>query len=451
MRRPATRYIWIPIVLVLIAIPAGFAYVEWSRSGPGAGLYSRLWKPDPVFSYWNPGRFYKSVQSVEGVFGGEECIDCHEALTPGIVKDWRASRHAKTREPVYCNSCHGSDHQKLRMPTPDVCGGCHTSQHRQFADERRYGFPSHALAMQRALDAKHFVDKPKAEVASCLQCHSVATKCDSCHTRHLFDPAEARRPEACITCHSGPPHPDDEAYFASAHGTLYSAEGADWDWKKPLRKGNYPAPTCAYCHMRDGLHQVADKAIWKFGLKEVNPLTSENEAKRKRWLDVCMDCHGKTQSEAWLRDLDSERKRAWQKLYAAEDVLKTIRSKAFLSPAPGKRPPYPVDWLEKFWPRARIGFWEGQAAAFYNVSRIERDYFEMWYFANLRSYKGAAHGARALVNDGHRQLQTALRAIQNEADILTRLGEKEQRSGKRFDPGPFWKSGAYTSLNAERN
>ena len=110
--------------------------------------------------------------------------------------------------------------------------------------------------------AKHFVDKPKAETTACLQCHSVATKCDSCHTRHRFDPAdEARRPEACLTCHSGPPHPDDEAYFASAHGRRYLAEGKDWDWSKPLRKGNYKVPTCAYCHMQNGRHQVADKAI----------------------------------------------------------------------------------------------------------------------------------------------------------------------------------------------
>ncbi|WP_272901963.1 multiheme c-type cytochrome [Candidatus Reidiella endopervernicosa] len=71
---------------------------------------------------------------------------------------------------------------------------------------------------------QHFVDKPKAEVTACVQCHSVATKCDSCHTRHLYSAAEARRPEACITCHSGPPHPDDET-FASAHGQLYLAEG----------------------------------------------------------------------------------------------------------------------------------------------------------------------------------------------------------------------------------
>lgn len=27
--------------------------------------------------------------------------------------------------------------------------------------------------------------------------------CDACHTRHLFSVAEARRPEACETCHMG--------------------------------------------------------------------------------------------------------------------------------------------------------------------------------------------------------------------------------------------------------
>ncbi len=447
----ATRYVWIPLIIALIAIPSAYGYVQWNRSGPGAGLYSRLWQPDPVFAYWSPKDFYTSVQTIEGVFKGAECVDCHADLTTGIVKDWRASRHAKAEEPVFCSACHGSDHQKLRMPTPDVCGGCHAAQHDQFIDERRYGFPSHVLAMDRAFDARHFVDKPKAEVAACMQCHSVATKCDSCHTRHRFDPAEARRPEACITCHSGPPHPDDEAYLASAHGRMYLAEGAGWDWKKPLRRGNYPAPTCAYCHMRNGTHQVADKSIWKFGLKEVNPLTSENAVKRKRWLDVCMDCHEKTDARAWLREVDRERKRAWKKLYAAEELLRKIRGAGHLAPPPGKRPAYPVDWLDKLWPRARIGFWEGQASAFFNVSRIERDYFEMWYFDNLRAYKGAAHNARALMDAGHQRMETALPAIKKEADTLIRLGEDERRNGKAFDPGRLWTSGAYTERNAESN
>ncbi|MCP4277270.1 MAG: hydroxylamine oxidoreductase, partial [Gammaproteobacteria bacterium] len=228
------RIVLLLLLCTLLVVSAGFAYVNWSKGGAGTGLYSRDWSPDPVQGYWDPENFYQSTDTVQGVFEGKLCVQCHEGITPGIVNDWSASAHARSGKPVYCNDCHGSDHQQLQMPTPEVCGNCHEKQHDDFMDEARYGFPSHVLAMVRAVDSPHFADKPKAEVQSCVQCHSVATKCDSCHSRHLFDAAEARRPEACITCHSGPPHPDDESYFSSAHGKLYLVEGKQWDWSKPL-------------------------------------------------------------------------------------------------------------------------------------------------------------------------------------------------------------------------
>ena len=58
------RYVWVPVVLVLIAIPLGYLYVHWSMSGPGTGLYSRVWSPDPVQGWWDPGRFFQPVQSL---------------------------------------------------------------------------------------------------------------------------------------------------------------------------------------------------------------------------------------------------------------------------------------------------------------------------------------------------------------------------------------------------
>jgi len=447
-------YIWTTVILAALLIPAGYGYVSWSKSGAGAGLYSRHWEPEPAFSYWHPERFYDSVDTVVGTFEGQQCVTCHEGATPGIVKDWQASRHAQPAEgqPVYCSACHGNDHEQLRMPTPAVCGTCHEQRVAELEDEKRFGFPSHALAMERVLDAKHFVDKPKAEVTACLQCHSVATKCDSCHTRHRFDPAEARRPEACLTCHSGPPHPDDETYFQSAHGQLYRRHGGDWDWSKPLAAGNYPAPTCAYCHMRNGKHQVADKSIWKFGIVQVNPLTSNNEVKRQEWLAVCSDCHEADWSAAQLRGLDAERKRAWHPLHTAEGILKGLRADDLLHPAAGERPPYPADGLDRIWPRARIGFYEGQASAFYNVSPIERDYFEMWYFDSLDAYKRAAHFAPERTDEAHGRLEQDLRALQNAAEDLRELGAREQRElGGRSIPGEFWNRGAYTDLNRERN
>ncbi|MCP4408539.1 MAG: hydroxylamine oxidoreductase [Gammaproteobacteria bacterium] len=446
------RYLLIPLILALLAVPTGFAYIHWSKSGPGAGLYSRHWSPDPVQGYWDPDSFYQSPDSVQGVFEGEQCIQCHEGITPGIVTDWRQSHHARSDEIVYCNDCHGNDHQQLVLPTPRICGACHEKQHSEFRDEARYGFPSHVLAMERALDAPHFVDKPKAEVQSCVQCHSVATKCDSCHTRHRFEAAEARRSEACITCHSGPPHPDDETYFASVHGQIYLKEGDGWDWSKTLKKGNYKAPTCAYCHMDGGRHQVAHKSLWKFGLREVNPHTSKNQVLRQRWIRLCSDCHQEQQATQWLAEMDRERKQAWEKLYAAENVLKDLRADGLLHPAASERPPYPMDWLDKIWPRERIGFFEGQASAFYNVSGIERDYFEMWYFDNLGAYKSAAHGNQAGVAEGHQRLTAALQQIEIRADKLRGLAEAERKAGIRsHSPAELWLNGEYTDHNREHN
>ena len=451
MARPLT----LCAALSLALLAAGIAAAGMQDKAGGRGLYGEDWVPDPVHEYWDPGAYHEpKTDGVEGRFSGAECVECHQGVTPGIVNDWQASRHREPgagKPPVTCAACHGDDHQALRFPTPADCGNCHEQQHGQFLDERRYGFPSHALAMQRAVDAKHFVDKPKAEVAACLQCHSVATKCDSCHTRHRFSAAEARRPEACLTCHSGPPHPDDETYFASAHGQRYLADGSGWDWSKPLRKGNYPAPTCAYCHMRGGKHQVADKSIWKFGLREINPRSPENKVKRRRWIAVCADCHKEDQAAAWLGALDGERKDAWDVLDEAEDILRALRSNDLLYPAPGERPPYPVDAVESVWPTARIGLHEGQASAFYNVSGIERAFFEMWYFDNLGAYKAAAHGAPALVRDGHARLVRSLENIRREAATLRDLGNAESAAKSRPDPSELWLKGAYSDLNRERN
>lgn len=444
------------LVGVLLLLP-------WSGSAPaglpadarGVGEHAGDWQPDPMHEFWDPGTYHRpETDRVEGVFRGEECQECHLSVTPGIVKDWLASRHAAPRdggEPVSCPACHGNDHQKLDFPTPRSCGECHPRRLAQMEEEKRYGFPSHALAMERAVDAKHFADKPKSEVTACLQCHSVATKCDSCHTRHRFDPAEARRPEGCITCHSGPPHPDDEAYFASPHGQLYRQQAASQDWSLPLTRGNYRTPTCAYCHLREGNHQVADKAIWKFGIREVNPRSPENLIKRKRWVETCADCHPADWSAERLGELDDERRAAWEQLYRAERLLKGLRGEGLLRPSARERPLYPMDLLAKLWPRERIGFYEGQASAFYNVSAIERDYFEMWYFANLGAYKGAAHGAPEMRDRFHGELHRAGRAIAREAQRLRSLESGEGPRARPIDLQPLWLEGEYTRHNRDHN
>jgi len=100
----------------------------------------------------------------------EECLGCHEEVTPGIVGDWRASRHAKAtpaealRKPalerrfsapaappgleemvVGCAECHtrnpdkhpdSFDHNGHRVHivvSPEDCAGCHPVEREQYA------------------------------------------------------------------------------------------------------------------------------------------------------------------------------------------------------------------------------------------------------------------------------------------------------------------------------
>ncbi len=94
------------------------------------------WQPDPMHEYWDPDNFHRPEQDlVEGNFQTAECVECHEGVTPGIVKDWQKSKHSAPSkgEPVGCDGCHGNDHQALVFPTPATCGKCHKKQHSNFS------------------------------------------------------------------------------------------------------------------------------------------------------------------------------------------------------------------------------------------------------------------------------------------------------------------------------
>jgi hydroxylamine dehydrogenase len=203
--------------------------------------------------------------------------------------------------------------------------------------------------------------------------------------------------------------------------------------------------------MDNGQHQVANKSIWKFGIKQVNPQTSSNEIKRQQWLQRCSECHEKDWSEQQLKGLDKERKLAWNKLNEAEQLLRLLRSDKLLFPPAGERPSYPNSTLDRYFPRARIGFFDGQASAFYNVSKIERDYFEMWYFDNLSAYKGAAHGDTLRVTNSHLALDNSLRSLKKQAKRIRQLSKQEKQANISPQTPTYFKQGEYTDYNRENN
>jgi len=100
--------------------------------------------------------------------------------------------------------------------------------------------------------------------------------CTSCHSRHDFSIAMARKPATCSECHKGPDVPAYKVYKVSKHGNIYSSQYHNWDFEAvPWVAGrDFTAPTCATCHVSlitdgDGnvvaerTHRFNDRLAWR--------------------------------------------------------------------------------------------------------------------------------------------------------------------------------------------
>lgn len=199
-----------------------------------------------------------------------KCVSCHERVTPGVVSDWRISRHSDVE--VGCADCHGDQHvsaddvAKVRIPTPETCAECHEKQVAQFKNGK------HALAWaaMKAMPTIHWQPMAMTDgMKGCGACHKIGLKsvaeikelkrtsagfgtasCDACHTRHTFSKKEAQQPQACETCHMGFDHPQWEMYSASKHGVRAGLK------QLGVLDPKAAAPTCQTCHMPQGHHDV---------------------------------------------------------------------------------------------------------------------------------------------------------------------------------------------------
>ena len=210
------------------------------------------------------------------VWGEENCVECHQKESPGMVNDWSISKHAEND--VTCSDCHGTDHStaadylKADLPDEHVCAECHEEQFESFAK----GKHNHGWTALNAIPATHYAPDELIEGGrGCGGCHNMGIKseaqrkeqldkgyryqnnsCDECHTRHTFSKKEATNPHACQQCHMGYDHPQWEMWSSSKHGERYFAKKA----------GDLPesasAPTCQTCHLRDGTHE--NHTAWGF-------------------------------------------------------------------------------------------------------------------------------------------------------------------------------------------
>src|SRR5215471_17169620 len=319
----------------------------------------------------------------------QKCIECHKRSTPGIVAQWRGSRHA--REGVGCFECHSASEKEpgafvhegqiiATVLTPNACSGCHGD----IVAENQRSHHAQAAKFIGSLDnvLGEVVEGRLAAVNGCWQCHGStvtilknpdgsirknaigapmldpatwpntgigrvnldgsAGACTACHSRHAFSKAMARQPEVCGKCHLGPDHPQTEIYDESKHGIAYRTQKAEMhlDHDRWIVGVDYTAaPTCSTCHMsatskQPVTHDVGARISWT--LRPVISKKLDNwEAKRKAMQEVCGHCHGAAFVETFYKSFD-DTVDLWNTKFGqpAQNIMNALKEAGKLSGTP---------------------------------------------------------------------------------------------------------------------
>jgi len=431
-----------------------------------------------------------------GVQDSTSCASCHNDLHPTIVRQFQHSAMGTPgtqntavdypdRE-ITCAACHGTDHDlimasKGRVPE-ETCATCHPRIYAEHVldNGHSYGPGPGDLGTnwERNISVPHYAQMPrKVMEMGCDPCHAQAgatlpadwdeeeqkyidtrsltyrNGCMACHTRHQFSLEEARKPEACHTCHMGPDHPNFEAYMSSKHGSIYSALGDQWDFTVPMAEAEWEAPTCAYCHMvyvdkeggRSTSHNMTRKIIWGMGvqpaggqLKDITQ-TPENQEKRNEMVRVCMTCHSEDKARGYLESADAHKLSGDALVVEARDILARLYDEGLIEAGHSQLaagllegPRYSAVEL----PTQFAQHWP--AGLYFNVSAIEREYFDMFFFSNLKSYKGAFHMSPDYAWwYGYADVLGHLARIRDEADVIRQGKANSDRTLFMIVTGPL--------------
>lgn len=347
------------------------------------------------------------------------CLECHEKAETNMVEAWRQSKHAEAD--VGCVDCHGDDHSAIfavkGQVSAAVCGQCHSEQVKQFDQSL------HAAAMDLLIDDPKFKRlSPAMAEMGCVSCHQTGArsydgnrgKCNVCHSGHTFSSEEARRPEACAMCHTGPDHPHMEMWQNSKHGQLYANEST-----------RDQAPTCVTCHMPDGNHhtgfgltlgQVASGAVYEGEDAPVPMRTiSRRDARKGRaaMVKTCLPCHSSRFASESLETADKIKREVDQLLGQAVDIISELEEDGLLA---AERLVSGEDLND---PVIQAGLVPGAAQLYDDLSPVEQRFFDMFKFHHATAFKGAYHQSPEYThNEGFLKMKQDLTFIRSEARKL---------------------------------
>lgn len=351
---------------------------------------------------------------------GQDCVSCHAKASAGLTRQWEQSAHADAG--VNCMDCHQADasesdameHEGQVIATvvsPKDCGRCHEPELKE--QQGSVHAEAYAIIKDRVPALAHNLTGPAMQAAGCDQCHGSLIKvkgdgtldpdtwpnsgigrinpdgskgsCSSCHGRHRFSKAQAREPEACVRCHSGPDSPDKEVFEASKHGMLYASQRDEMNLDSPewaAGKDYTAAPTCVTCHMGAAgklptTHDVGLRNAWSLntpvserqylvvlqdGSKLELPASAKApkrgseiekadgtlakvktvatpERRRQAMSLVCLECHSKTFTTGFMKQFDNVVDLYNEKFAVpARNIMAELYERELLTPTPFDEP-----------------------------------------------------------------------------------------------------------------
>lgn len=445
---------------------------------------------------------------------GEKCVSCHQKASAGLTAQWQQSAHAKAG--VNCMDCHRAEAGEVdarehegeviaTIVSPRDCGRCHKVEQEQ--QQGSVHAEAVALIEDRLPAFVQNLTGPAVLATGCAQCHGsrvqvrgdgtldVATwpnsgigrvnpdgskgSCSSCHGRHRFSKAQAREPEACVRCHSGPDSPDKDIFEASKHGMAFAAQRAEMNLESAqwvAGKDYTAAPTCATCHMGaagklPSTHDVGMRNAWKLNspvsekehlvvfqggdkrelpesvppprreselaktdgsMGQVNQVATP-ERRRQAMTLVCLECHGKGFANAFMSQFDSLVELFNDKFAKpARGIMAELYSRKLLTPTPFDEP-------------------------------IEFTYWELWHDEGARARHGAAmaspnhtwwEGMYLVGSKFYGQFLPQVRALAGTAaeEILSaQLGKDDQHAWLREPNRPYPILGTFPFPAAEKS
>jgi cytochrome c553 len=237
-------------------------------------------------------------------------------------------------------------------------------------------------------------------------------------------------------------HEQIEYYKKSKHGMI-----------QETNRTSARAPGCITCHMDEGTHDVSqgttigtvsqgafisNTSSGNDYVKDSNgivmrAITQEQfDTNRNKMLSICARCHSRNFAQNVLENADEIKIQADKKVGEGITIIEGLNKDGLLDPMPENRPVNPVTGN-----KLTV---TGQQT-YTNTSGIEAEFFEMFKYALVHSWKGAYHMNPDYSHwYGWAQINLDLEKIKSENSTLRRIAELEKSqktmgNGTKATPG----------------